>query len=161
MVFLAVLGAVAVGFVLKPIFGRQTEPRAPIDEAARKREQLTEKKQRLLAAIKDLDFEHRAGKLSDADHYRTRAEDLSQIAQVMAQIEALETPAEPAKPIEPGPVSTDVTCPSCQQANPSHAQFCFRCGKPIAISLQCPRCGTPLPDQARFCTACGTDIASK
>ncbi len=166
LALLAALGAVVVGFVLHPIFGREQAFPDIRDEAGREREQLADQKNRLLTVIKDLDFEHRAGKLSDVDYQRVRAGDLSQLAQVMARLEAMDAGQKPSpESTEPSKSSEersgDVTCLSCQEVNPQDAQFCSSCGKPIEIPVQCPGCGTELLEEARFCTSCGTAVQSE
>ena len=179
LALLAALGAVVVGFVLHPIFSREEASADIPDESDRERGQMEDQKNRLLTAIKDLDFEYRAGKLSDVDYQRVRADDLSQLAKVMARLEALgagEKPSppkteppeikaseikapEPTEPSEPSEESSDdVACLSCQKINPPDAKFCFSCGKPIEIPLQCPQCGTKLLEEARFCMSCGTAV---
>ena len=88
LLFLTALGAVVVGFVLLPVFSRGTEPE-PLErltEPEREFKRLGEKKDQILAAIKDLEFEHRAGKLSDADYEKVRAHELSQVAGIMARM---------------------------------------------------------------------------
>jgi RNA polymerase subunit RPABC4/transcription elongation factor Spt4 len=172
LALLAALGAVVVGFVLHPIFTREQVARYIPDEAGRERGQIEDQKNRLLTSIKDLDFEYRAGKLTDVDYQRVRADDLSQLAKVMTRLEAMGADQKPSppeteppgiktpEPTEPSETSEessdDVACLSCQKINPPDAKFCFSCGKPIEIPLQCPRCGTKLLEEARFCTSCGT-----
>jgi class 3 adenylate cyclase/tetratricopeptide (TPR) repeat protein len=50
-----------------------------------------------------------------------------------------------------------MTCPRCQQDNPTHARFCLGCGARLALA--CGACGTELPGGARFCLHCGQAIA--
>jgi hypothetical protein len=168
ILLLAALGAVVVGFVLHPIFGRGQQYAESLDEVGRERKRLEDQKNRLLATIKDLDFEYRAGKLSDADYQRVRADDLSQLTQVMARLEELTSGRKPTsaaakQPKSKGPSQSDpqVTCVSCQEANPPGAKFCISCGKPIDIPVECPRCGAELPEKARFCANCGTAVQSE
>lgn len=153
LVFLAAMGAVVVGFVLHPIFSREEVAPEHLDETRREMGRLTDQKNRLLSTIKDLDFEYRAGKLSDADYQRVRADDLSRLAQLMARLEEL---AAGQKPLP----TEEVRCLSCQQTNPPKAKFCISCGKPIEIPVQCPRCGAELPEKARFCADCGAPVQS-
>jgi class 3 adenylate cyclase/tetratricopeptide (TPR) repeat protein len=50
-----------------------------------------------------------------------------------------------------------MTCPRCQQDNPTHARFCLGCGARLALG--CGACGAELPGGARFCLQCGQAIA--
>ncbi|GBC82409.1 hypothetical protein HRbin10_01532 [bacterium HR10] len=54
---------------------------------------LMEKKEQLLDNLRDLRFEYRAGKLSEADYERARATLEAEIAVVLAELEKL-SPAE-------------------------------------------------------------------
>jgi hypothetical protein len=158
LVFLAVLGAGVVGFVLYPVFAREASPTDPAPEQASELDRLAEEKVRVLASIKDLDFEYNSGKLSDADYQRIRAEDLARAAGIMSRMEAL-TPGGDKK-VSDGDreVEAGVTCSSCQQNNPEGATFCLRCGNRFETSVKCPTCGTELPGEARFCISCGEAI---
>jgi class 3 adenylate cyclase len=49
-----------------------------------------------------------------------------------------------------------VTCPQCQQANPTHARFCLGCGARLALA--CGACGAEVPGGARFCLQCGQAV---
>jgi ribosomal protein L40E len=136
-------------------------------------ELLAEKKEQILAAIKDLDFEYKAGKLSEEDYQRVRAEDLAQVAQIMDRMQAFDSDAEPESTSTSTSIVSEsesetqearqpeaqggpeIACSSCQQVNPSHAKFCLRCGNQLEIQVECPRCGAQLPDEAHFCISCG------
>src|SRR5256885_5562931 len=51
-----------------------------------------------------------------------------------------------------------MTCPRCQQDNPTHARFCLGCG--CRLALACGSCGAELPGTARFCLQCGQAVAT-
>jgi hypothetical protein len=92
----AALAIVAVLAVALP-FLREPEPdddrlHAP-DAAAQRRLALAEARDRALAALKELELDHRTGKLSDED-YRERVGELRREA--AASLRALEERAEPA-----------------------------------------------------------------
>ena len=67
----AVLAAVCVVLVALP-FLREPRPRedrlTPPDELEQRRLELAEERDRALAALKELEFDHRTGKISDADY---------------------------------------------------------------------------------------------
>jgi len=50
-----------------------------------------------------------------------------------------------------------MTCPRCQQDNPTHARFCLGCG--TRLTLACGACNAELPGGARFCLQCGQAVA--
>lgn len=49
-------------------------------------------------------------------------------------------------------------CPNCGTENPPGAQFCMRCGTPLA--RRCPNCGAENPRDAHFCLRCGAPLAA-
>jgi hypothetical protein len=70
----AVLAVVAVVFVARPFLRDPAPASDRLDELApeaRKRLALAEERDRALAALKELEFDHRTGKVSDED-YRTQ-----------------------------------------------------------------------------------------
>jgi hypothetical protein len=95
LILAAALAVACVVFVARPFL---REPLAGDDrlahggEAERKRLHLLEQRDRALAALKDLEFEHRTGKISDSD-YRELVGSLRQEA--AAALAALE-PVQPA-----------------------------------------------------------------
>ena len=96
LVLAAALAIAAVVAVALP-FLREPEPdddslHAP-DASAQRRVALAEARDRALAALKELELDHRTGKLSDED-YRERVGELRREA--AASLRALEERAEPA-----------------------------------------------------------------
>ena len=78
----AILAVVAVVFVARPFLRDPTPASDRLDELApeaRERLALAEERDRALAALKELEFDHRTGKLTDGDYrelvgaYRRRA----------------------------------------------------------------------------------------
>ena len=71
LVVAAVLAVLAVGFVARP-FIREPEPVSDrldeLSEPERRRLELVEERDRALGALKELEFDHRTGKVSDADY---------------------------------------------------------------------------------------------
>ena len=64
------LAAVAVLLVALPFFLGGDEDLDTLGEAAERRLELVDERDRALAALKELEFDHRSGKIDDAD-YRT------------------------------------------------------------------------------------------
>ena len=67
----ALLALLAVAFVARP-FLREPSPRSDrldeLGEAERRRLELVEERDRALAALKELEFDHRTGKVTDEDY---------------------------------------------------------------------------------------------
>lgn len=93
----AALALLAVAFVARP-FLREPAPASDrlddLDPASRERLDLVEERDRALAALKELEFDHRTGKVTD-DDYRTQVGPLRRRA------------AEALKALESGVVAGD------------------------------------------------------
>lgn len=96
---LATLAAVATVFVLQPVFaasaGDGEDAGGP---AGRDALRLTERRDQLLLAIAELDFEKDAGKVGTAEHQAARAALLVETASVTQALDALATNAPPPPP---------------------------------------------------------------
>jgi tetratricopeptide (TPR) repeat protein len=94
LVVTAVVGVPALVFVLWPLFGARrgrTLLPLPLD----RRQQLEEEKRAALGAIRELEFEHGAGHVSDADFTELRARYEGEAAVILTELDRL-GPAEPA-----------------------------------------------------------------
>lgn len=70
-------------------------------------------------ALRDLQFEHATGKLSNADYEQLKARYEVQAAEILQKIDAL-------KPVSAAPGTH--TCPRCHFKNGARDKFCTRCG---------------------------------
>lgn len=130
---------------------------------------LEEREAAALAELRDLEFDHRLGKLSEEDYRELRAH---LARQAVAGLKAVDTAraAEAAREKElddlierkvaerrqmrrQAAVNGRRTCPACgKQAAPGD-RFCVACG--TVLLRACPHCEAILPDEARFCPKCG------
>jgi hypothetical protein len=91
-------------------------------------EHLEERRARIYEGLRDLQFEFRVGKLSDADYQRTKITLQTELAGVMAQIDAVKgTPPQSA--VKPKAVAPNTVCPHCNAKFPTPLKFCGECGK--------------------------------
>ncbi len=145
--FLA-MAAAALGFIVWVVFrAAQALVREPAAAEAtvatgRRRKELEREKQALVKALKELDFDHQMGKVSDKDfadigaQYRARAirvmrklddaggEYEAMIAQEIGKrLSGADKPAAGAPP-SPAPDR----CGKCATVNDSDAEFCKKCG---------------------------------
>lgn len=95
----------------------------PPDPAAH----LEERKQVIYDNLRDLNFEFRLGKLSDADYEKTKTGLQNELAQILAEIDRLAGAAPPK-----------------QQA-----------AKPAVEANACPKCGARFDKPMKFCGECG------
>lgn len=106
-------------------------------------------KEQALVAIREADFDHQTGKLSDEDHAALRAELETRALSAMAEIEnasalhpvpasAASTPAGAAgaTAAQPARVGPGGFCPACGVRFVRDAQFCSGCGKKLPAAPQ-------------------------
>lgn len=84
--------ALAVGWVVRPLFAPHPPPPPPVDERLAA---LLARKEAVLAAIRDLEFDHKVGKLTEEDFARYDARLRRQAIVLLQQIEQID-------PVSPG-----------------------------------------------------------
>jgi hypothetical protein len=159
------LATVALGWVVWLLFRaaeslvRPEEPDDAAQVTGRRRKELEREKAALLKALKELEFDHQMGKVSDRDfgdigqQYRARAiRVMRQLDEGGQQYEALiakELAARLKKPIAP----RDAKEPSATTSEPATAPS--RDGR-----ISCKSCGTSNDGDAEFCKKCGAGLTA-
>jgi hypothetical protein len=98
---------------------------------------LDERKAAIYDNLRDLQFEYRVGKLSDADYQSTKVALQKELAAVLAEIDKFGIPTPvaaktaAAKPAAAKPVPGTL-CPKCGAKFSSPMKFCGQCGSPMA-----------------------------
>ncbi len=98
---------------------------------------LEERKAAIYENLRDLQFEYRLGKLSDADYQETKKGLQAELAVVLAEIERAApavTAARAALPKAEPPAPN--TCPNCGAKFPKPMKFCGECGKPMLVEAK-------------------------
>ena len=95
---------------------------------------LDERKAAIYENLRDLQFEYRVGKLSDADYQQTKVGLQKELAGVLGEIEKVNKgagtpPAAPAVAETPQP---QTVCPHCQAKFAKPMKFCGECGKAMS-----------------------------
>lgn len=117
-----------VGTLLFTLFVRsQDVPEAP---PASPTAHLEERKAQIYENLRDLQFEFRLGKLSDADYQKTKVDLQRELAKTLAEIDSVQPPVA-AKPARVQTVKSSVSdkCPHCGAKFPQPLKFCGECGK--------------------------------
>jgi rRNA maturation endonuclease Nob1 len=136
MILASAVVLVVAATVLFTLFVREQD--VPPPEPVSPTRHLEERRSAIYENLRDLQFEYRVGKLSDADYQQTKLGLQKELAVVIAEIEKLAPPKaaaaaatkkEPAKPKTPQP---GTVCPHCQATFPNPMKFCGECGKPMA-----------------------------
>lgn len=98
---------------------------------------LDERKAAIYENLRDLQFEYRVGKLSDADYQTTKRDLQRELAAVLAEVDRLKNglAPEPAKP-QPKPKAkpAGITCAACGASFEKELKFCGECGKPMQVA---------------------------
>jgi len=110
----------------------------PAPEPVSPTRHLEERKAAIYENLRDLQFEYRVGKLSDADYQQTKAGLQKELAGVIGEIESVSAAPVPppkarpaAKPAK-APEALATTCPHCGAKFPKPMKFCGECGKAMA-----------------------------
>ena len=123
MLLAAAVIVVVAATVLFTLFVRAKD--VPPPEPVSPTRHLDERKAAIYENLRDLQFEYRVGKLSDADYQQTKLGLQKELAGVIAEIEKIATGAAPPKTTPPTPN----VCPHCGAKFPKPMKFCGECGK--------------------------------
>jgi len=143
MVF-AVAVLLVVGAIVFTLFVRSQDlPEAPpVSPTAH----LEQRKAQIYENLRDLNFEFRVGKLSDADYQKTKLDLQHELAKCLAEIDAVQA-AQP-KAIQP------------QAAQPSAKAVAATAeSKASSNGNLCKHCGATFPRPMKFCGECGKAMA--
>jgi hypothetical protein len=89
VVLAVLLTLVVVALVAWPLVRRSPEEEGVADPAKDERRELDEALQRSLAAIREIEFDHRSGHLSDADFAALDAAERAQAVELIRRLDAL------------------------------------------------------------------------
>jgi len=94
---------------------------------------LDERRAAIYENLRDLQFEYRVGKLSDADYQQSKVGLQKELAGVLAEIEKVSSgaPSTPVKATVPQ-VTPGTVCPHCNATFPQPLKFCGECGKEMS-----------------------------
>ena len=100
---------------------------------------LDERKAAIYENLRDLQFEFRVGKLSEADYQHTKLDLQKELAGVMAEIDQLKAAlarhpgsvASAPSAKAPPAVPDKFVCPYCKAEFAQPLKFCGECGKPM------------------------------
>ena len=101
---------------------------------------LEQRKAQIYENLRDLQFEFRVGKLSDADYQKTKLDLQRELAKVLAEIDATGPAVKVKAATAPAPAAA--------------------VAKPKSDGKKCPHCGATFPQPLKFCGECGKAMAS-
>ncbi len=129
---LAAAVMLTVGAIAVTLFIRDRD--IPEAEVALPWEHLDLRKAQIYENLRDLQFEFRVGKLSDADYQQTKNSLQGELAGVMAEIDRLKaggvpTAVQAANKEAAVTASYGTVCPHCNATFANPMKFCGECGK--------------------------------
>jgi ribonuclease HII len=114
------------------------------------------RRESVLAALRDLDFDFKTGKVSEEDYQPLRAPLLAEAAQYVEseknQDEKLEALIQARRK-----APQKIKCEHCDAPIEADQHFCANCGSPVHSEL-CPSCGKKNRAGDLFCSSCGTKL---
>lgn len=112
----------------------------------------------LYKQLRDVEFEKEMGLVEAEDFVRVKADLLSEVAEVMQQIEG-----KPSNSNQREHLSIDaeikLICPECHASIELGARFCSHCG--LKLANACPHCGAVTSPSDRFCATCGRRLKNQ
>lgn len=105
----------------------------PVPEPESPFQHLDERKVAIYENLRDLTFEYRVGKLSDADYQSTKKDLQKELAGVLGEVDRLKVQLNGSGPV-PVPkvqVTSNLVCVSCGAKFEKELKFCGECGKPM------------------------------
>lgn len=112
----------------------------PVPEPESPFQHLDERKAAIYENLRDLQFEYRLGKLSDADYQSTKKDLQKDLAGVLAEVDKIKSElngASPSVPVASKPAKTKPTayvCEDCGAKFEKPLKFCGECGKPMKVA---------------------------
>jgi type II secretory pathway pseudopilin PulG len=140
-ILLAILTALFIGY---PLF--QKQQRKVSFALNHRAQELEARKTEIYAAIRDIDFDYRMGKLSQEDYETLRDQYKAEAVNLMKQIDQAKlVKSRTAASKGDGRTGTGGGVKQTVSAEQA-ARFCHQCGQPVSA-------------QDRFCSACGEKLA--
>jgi rRNA maturation endonuclease Nob1 len=171
MTYLAILAMMLIAFAVVgwPLVSSPRGPRrqatvgSPSDELLGERDAAYQ-------AIKELDFEHDLGNLSESDYRMLRDRYRGEAAATLQKLDAVaEKPASTEAPpaaavataerVSKQRTEAGLTCPSCGSRSQPGDRFCAACGGQLGRS--CSSCGVSALAEDRFCGSCGAPLEAR
>lgn len=169
---LVTAGALVV-YVTRPWWIQRWQPQTPSDSAPEP--SLADQREATVTALRDLDFDHAVGKITEEDYSSLRQTLLAKVAAIMTQIEHEQATAQAdldarieaeilaarqnlnGGRMTRSPDEGSRVCPTCSRVPLAGDLYCRGCGTYLAPA--CPECGQTVAPTDRFCVSCGFELA--
>lgn len=149
---LALLGA-SVAYVSLPF----RQKRVKNTNAAKAHIESEGQKESVLAAVRDLDFDFKTGKVSEEDYQSLRAQLMAEAAQYIEMEKKGDDQLEEMIQVRRAVKQQGSKCPHCEAPVQAGQRFCSKCGSEVNTEL-CPSCGRKIQAGDLFCSSCGNKL---
>lgn len=169
---LVTTGALVV-YITRPWWIQRWQPQTQPDSTPEP--SLADQHETIFTTLRDLDFDHAVGKITDGDYTVLRQNLLAKAAAIMTQIDQEQAVAQAALDarieaeilaVRPKLNGGQIThpldeagraCPTCSRAPLPGDLYCRGCGSQLALT--CPECGKAVTLTDHFCVGCGFELA--
>jgi hypothetical protein len=177
LIILAIaISAAALLIVAYPILAKARETQPAVASAQEEIDELLARRDAIFQALRDLNFDHQVGKVTDDDFAVFGANLKESAAEALAAIDQWEAAVDQAmsaaldREIESrraALVEGERSCPHCHRPALPTDKFCAGCGAPLpapetrpapAPPQFCRKCGRPAEPADRFCGGCGAAL---
>ncbi|MGP8245163.1 MAG: hypothetical protein ACLQVN_11685 [Bryobacteraceae bacterium] len=143
IVITCVLAIAVIAFILtiRPGDLPAAEPESPFAH-------LDDRKAAIYENLRDLQFEYRLGKLSDADYQNTKKDLQKELAAVLAEVDRLRAQL----------ASSPASNPAMAVPAPAPKPKAERAAASKPIGFVCPSCGAKFERSLKFCGECGKSM---
>ena len=150
-----IIALLAAALVLEPLLraasGRVVAPPAPLfSDSDDEDDPRLIRRDRALAALKEIEFDRASGKLSDDDYHRMKGQFTSEALAALRAADAAAGPTAPTLPRSHAPtLSSDEA-----------VERLIKEARATGTRRFCVECGAPVEGKGRFCLECGTPVGS-
>jgi len=174
IVLAILLSAAALVAVAYPVLAKARTAEPAISTAQETLDELLNQRDAALQALRELNFDHRVGKITDEDFTAFEANLKRTAADALRALDRWEADTDDAldlalermvKARKSALTAGGRSCPTCGRVAALEDKFCATCGamlpEPVApVAVTCPKCGRPYEPGDRFCAGCGHPLAS-
>jgi len=181
LIILAIIMSIgALLIVAYPIIARNRNAEPAASSAQEELDELLARREAAFQALRELNFDHRVGKVSDDDFVVFEANLKEGAAGSLKALDDWEAKADLSlDPVLERTIDArratlaaalfggERSCPSCGRPALADDKFCAACGsalpaempQPVLVDPEiCPKCGRPFAADDRFCGNCGAQL---
>lgn len=174
IILAVLLSFVALLSVAYPIIAAARAPQPATASAQESLDELLAQRDAALQALRELNFDHNVGKITDEDFVafeanlrRTAADSLRALDrwEAEADLELDRTLEQAVQARKVALAAGGRACPACGRVSAADDKFCAACGaglapvpEPSVPENSCSKCGRPFDPGDRFCAGCGQPL---